>query len=715
MNASLLHGEALRSGSRNAAQAVIEFARLARPPRLRTIRQFAEQEIIIPEGRWRGRRFRCDRQPYTALAFDALDSGKWRRVFAAGPTQSGKTFTFFVIPSLYYLFELQENIVSGVPTIDMVRDKWSHDLLPAIMAGERFRGYLPTKGEGSRGGLLRREVHFTHGVSDRFMTGGGGDKQRAGYTARAVIVTETDGFDVNAGGSDEADKFSQLEGRNRAYGDQRITIAECTPTTEMGRTWREIKSGTDSRIISPCPHCGRWVAPERTDLLGWQEARTDAEAAELAHFTCPACRAKFTEDERSAMLRDSRLIHRGQEIDESGAIIGEEPHVQTLGFRWNAFHNLLQPAGEVGADEWREAHNPDRENAERKMHQFVWAMPYRSSTTTEDALNEREVQGRIGSTGKGVAPSRTECVTVGIDLGAYQIHWCAIAWIPGASGQVIDYGKVFVDRGSQTLERALMASLRSFRDEFLTPGWHGAAPDLVLVDAGWQTDVVYDFTRESGSVACMPSFGRGVGQHLAGPYTRPRNAGGSVVRLGEQYHISRIRRQRGMGTVRAVEINVDHWKSWVHERFRTPVGMPGGVSFYRSASAFEHQEFSAHLTAEKVVEDLHPSRGIVRRWERIRRANHYLDTAVLASVAAAECGIRISARREGVIASGKVRQEDAAKGAEGKRRGKGSRAAKAAVMAEAGEDWFAKMRAARMRRGDGRSSSSDGRGSRWRS
>ena len=42
------------------------FLRQARPQPLRSMRQFAEQEIIIPDGPFAGRHFRCARQPYTA-------------------------------------------------------------------------------------------------------------------------------------------------------------------------------------------------------------------------------------------------------------------------------------------------------------------------------------------------------------------------------------------------------------------------------------------------------------------------------------------------------------------------------------------------------------------------------------------------------------------------------------------------------------------------
>ena len=82
----------------------------ARRRRLRSMRAFAEEEIVIPGGPFAGRRFRCERQPYTRLWFDAVDSGIWPRCVATGPTQSGKTLSCFTIPLLYHLFEIGETV-----------------------------------------------------------------------------------------------------------------------------------------------------------------------------------------------------------------------------------------------------------------------------------------------------------------------------------------------------------------------------------------------------------------------------------------------------------------------------------------------------------------------------------------------------------------------------------------------------------------------------
>ena len=51
---------------------------------------------------------------------------------------------------------------------------------------------------------------------------------RAGFTARVLVITETDGLDAPGHTSREADKVTQLEARTRAYGDQQPVAANDT-------------------------------------------------------------------------------------------------------------------------------------------------------------------------------------------------------------------------------------------------------------------------------------------------------------------------------------------------------------------------------------------------------------------------------------------------------------------------------------------------------
>src|ERR1041385_6663468 len=103
-----------------------------RIPRLRTMQEFAEAEIILPTGPFAGLRYSCARQPYSRLWFAEVDSGRGNGLFATGPTQSGKTLQCLVIPIMYHLFEVGEDVILGAPTSDVARDKWSRDILPKI-------------------------------------------------------------------------------------------------------------------------------------------------------------------------------------------------------------------------------------------------------------------------------------------------------------------------------------------------------------------------------------------------------------------------------------------------------------------------------------------------------------------------------------------------------------------------------------------------------
>ena len=99
----------------------------SRAPRIRTMREFAEQELVIPEGPFAGRRFNVDRQPYTGLWLDEIGTGRWPRIDSTEPTQSGKTLLTSVLPLLYHIFETQETVIFGLPSLDMTNDKWRED------------------------------------------------------------------------------------------------------------------------------------------------------------------------------------------------------------------------------------------------------------------------------------------------------------------------------------------------------------------------------------------------------------------------------------------------------------------------------------------------------------------------------------------------------------------------------------------------------------
>ena len=617
----------------------------ARAPRLPSLREFAETDIVIPKGRFATLRFRCERQPYTRLWFDAVSSGLWTRFAALGPTQSGKSLSGYVIPLVYHLCMIGESVICGLPDMAMAADKWHEDIEPVI-AASRFQDLLPRSGSGSRGGDVKA-VRLTTGAVLRFMSAGGKDKARSAYTARVLVITEADGFDESGSTSREADKITQLEARLDSYPlEQRVEYLECTVSIERGRIWREWKEGTASRIMLPCPDCRVFVCPEREHLVGWEGADNELEAGERARWCCPACGGTWTEEERAEANRRSVLLHRGQEIDEAGTITGEPPRTATLGFRWTAVNNLFWLASDVGRKEWLAARDPDEDNAEKKMRQFTWCLPYIPPLLEVTPLDPRKLQRRVQKLTRGIVPAETQFLTVAIDLGKWFAHWIVIAWLADGSSHIVDYGGFDIPTKSLgSVERAIMVALREFRDVCMT-GWNMGGdmrvPDQVWIDCSYERGVVYLFCRESnkgcpaGAERFRPAMGRGTSQQRAQWYNRPKSTGALVKHVGEGYHISWQKADR----ILLVECDADYWKTWAHNRLASEIGSPGAMTLFQ-AMPNEHMTISMHFTAERQVEEFIEGKGTVIRWEQTRRSNHWLDCLYNACAAGHLCGVRL--------------------------------------------------------------------------
>jgi len=605
--------------------------RASRAPRLRTMREFAEQEIVIPTGPFQGRRFSVERQPLASLWFHEVENPYWQRFVATGPTQSGKTLSAYVIPILFHLFEHRETVIAGLPTMEMAADKWQSDLLPAIER-TRYRELIPLRGDGSRGGKVE-SVQFRNGATLRFMSGGGGDKKRAGYTARVLVVTEVDGMDESGASSREADKITQLERRTTAFGDQARTYLECTVSVEKGRTWQEYTAGSQSRIALPCPHCGVYVTPEREHCVGWKDAETEVDARAKTSLVCPSCGALWTEDQRIAANHRGVLVHRGQDVDASGVVHGDLPPTRTLGMRWTAANNLFMPMARVGADEWKASRAENSENADKALRQFTWALPYQPLQVDLSRVEVAGLLRRVGKHGRGVIPDNVVSLSLGCDINKRLGHWVVIAWLDEATGYVVDYGRAEFPSDELGEERGIMSGLRTVRDDV----WGRFNVAQAFIDRRYQGETVDLFCLESGE-KYTGAQGMSATQAGAQAFRPVKSTGSIVVQHGEGYHFVRMRGQRK----RVANINVDHWKTWAHNRLLVPADQPGALFLFSVAKPTEHIAFAKHITAERKVEEFVAGKGNVTTWHQEHSNNHFLDALMLACAAGHAAGVRLA-------------------------------------------------------------------------
>jgi len=616
-----------------------QFIRACRSPRVRTMKQFAEDEIIIPTGPFANLRFRCHRQPMSEVFFDLVQTGNWERIFATGPSQGGKSLTCWITPALYHLFELKETIICMVPQMKMAHDKWTQDLLPVIQK-TRYANLLPDKGAGSRGGDFD-SITFKHGVTLKFMSGGGDDKNRASFTSRVVVITEVDGMDEAGGESRESDKISQVEARTNSYGANRRIYGECTLTTKQGRTYDEISKGTATKLLVQCRACGHKVSPEREDLIGWQDADNEIDARDRSAFACPDCGVVWSNEDRIEMHKSLSVIHRGQTIAEDGVTIeGDLPKTRTLGFRFNGFNNLLIKPGDLGIEEWLAARAVNSENAEKKLCQFFWALPYIPDKTDDIPLDALTLTTRTSSFRRGLIPPGTLYISAAIDLGKWLNHWVAIAWLDDGTCQIIDYGVIKVESDKLGVERATLKALREFL-AIETYGWVNPdgtrrRADRVFVDSGFQTKEVYLFVAEAGRGRYWATDGRGQSARKQSTYTAPHAITNATPLIGEQYHVAV--QEHG---VMLLAMNADYWKSYAHRRFSTPLTQPGAMTFFAPELPNEHFPIAKQLVAEKKVEEFIPGKGTVSKWIKTHKANHFLDVVYMSCVAGNLAGYRV--------------------------------------------------------------------------
>lgn len=641
---------------------------ISRPPR--SYREWLESCVVIPDGKYKGLRFSVARQPVIGLFIDAIDSGDYTEYVFTAPSQFGKTLIAFIGPLLYHCCEIAENYVLGVPFADMAGDKWDLDVKPVMQSSPHLRRMLPISGSGSAGGKIRDRVTLRNGVEIKLMSAGADDTGKAGFTSRVLGVTEAARFSAPGETSTEADPLRQLRARQRSYEDhERCTYVEGTVTIEEELPWALKPISTDSKIMTPCPHCEVWVAPERDDLIGWDAARSDREAAELAFWSCPNCGHRIEEHERKAAVLEAKLVHRGQTIDRRGRISGDGPDTSRLFFRAAAFHNLFLSAGSIGKDEWLASQipedSPDRFSADRQLCQFVHCIPYISPMYAEDLILDKLAIGRrrIDDLPERIVPADTQWLTAGVDVGEKKLWWLVLATRVDAEGNiyrhVVAYGDEDVPSDRMDLDQALISALgdvhKLFRAGFVVAGSSTLRqPDQEWYDCNFQTDTVLGFVRAINKNHPMPSsqrkytpfvgaYGRGQTTMAKTRFTAPRKTGNVVRDLDPSglWYLEKIARAR----THAVFWDSDTSK-WQAQQALTlplftltsgdeaessggdPVQTTGSVSLY-SGTVKIHERFSRHVTNERLETKDTGFRGKRRQWVR-HGDNHLLDCLAMA-------------------------------------------------------------------------------------
>lgn len=355
------------------------------------------------------------------------------------------------------------------------------------------------------------------------------------------------------------------------------------------------------------------------------------------------------------------------EVYKAG-VVQEPPDLAEANAYYLANRDKLDEGAEAS---WAERKHADEVSAiQHAMHLYCRDRSAFFSEYQNDPLEEMEpgqlpnlhadsIAAKLTGADKGeVAPEYTR-VTAFVDVGGKVLFWCVVGWAEGfKSGSVLDYGAYprqnrpyFAAEDARPslaelpgLENAdetarVYHGLRTITDALLTRDWprHGggsARIEVCLVDAGWNTDTVHQFCRQSphaGLLRASMGYGIGASQNPIAAWAKKegeRRGAGWVLRPNTE-----------SGKGRTLLFDANHFKSFIAQRLLTPMGGHGCLALF-GKRAEEHRLFADHLTAEYRIETFGRGRK-VEEWKirPERPDNHWWDCLVGCAVGASLLGL----------------------------------------------------------------------------
>ncbi len=389
-----------------------------------THRQFA-LKTKLPGGPLKGSPCDPSTDPVQNYIIDQLDSGKWSRVYWCAPPQiAGKTQIAILVPAMRAVIELRAVVGYGLPTLQDLDRGWTTKLSPTIKEAG-FGENLPIAGPGSKGGRPPAVTFMdpTDGSAmGTFIFLAGGAKQ---VTCRVVVVDEMDSW-RDAGGAPRWDDLEDVYARADSF--QELAIRIGTGTLETDNADQSIilecvnAIGTGTRLWAKCPHCGLHSPMEFDGNFSWDYRLTadgsgpDLEhAAATARYACGKCATIWNEDDRQRALRAAVFPHKGQTVDDTGAIVGPPPQTKSFGIRTHALDCVLTTMAAIAEKECAARYGVESHANHEPMRKF-----YRYQRV-EHYLKDRGEDGTPARITPGFLVARSKVSTYALQAGK-EIH-----------------------------------------------------------------------------------------------------------------------------------------------------------------------------------------------------------------------------------------------------------------------------------------------------
>lgn len=283
--------------------------------------------------------------------------------------------------------------------------------------------------------------------------------------------------------------------------------------------------------------------------------------------------------------------------------------------------------------------------------------PMETKSETDRLPTADEIIAKLSGIPRSTVAVEWSHVVASIDVQKEMLYFAVTAWAKNCTGGVIQYG-AFPDQGrpyfsysdltvplsskfpGMSPESTLFAGLQALVNALCSQQWQRQDGTTLriercLIDSGYETDLIYQFVRQSSHAAVItPSKGYGVSasnKPMSEYQKRPGEIVGNDWRLGVA---------DGRHT-RHVLFDSNSWKSHLFSRLGVPMGSAGCLSLF-GHDASVHRLLADHLTAEFAVKTFGRGRDVTEfKHKPGRPDNHLLDCLTGCCVAAAMqgCGV----------------------------------------------------------------------------
>lgn len=247
---------------------------------------------------------------------------------------------------------------------------------------------------------------------------------------------------------------------------------------------------------------------------------------------------------------------------------------------------------------------------------------------------------------------KTYKITAGIDVHDDIIYYSVIGLQTDYTASILDYGtypkqnrpyfyrgsgiinltQVYGGEAASNVLQGLEALLRDLSQlRFRIEGGAGElAIERILIDSGWRNEVIYEAIRRSqvsGAIAC-----KGVSIRAS---QKPMNDWGRKAGRVKGWHIVEERIEGGR---HVILVDVNYWKTRLHEALSTPPGQAGEMTVFGDDSQ-RHRMLADHLVSEAAkVEE---AQNTVVVWQiKPSTENHLLDCCCYAYAAGTTLGLK---------------------------------------------------------------------------